>query len=243
MNSVQEAITKSRHQISYQTMGLSLLARNFTTLWLSAYRAGADFFILHHSDLGVCAPMGYPWVDLLVDRMYQLNAAALSVVSPIKSMAGHTSFGLDLQAGNHYTLRRTTVRELALLPEEFICKADLCDLYDLNMDATGAMIVNTGCLIIDLKRFDWAGMRWPGFQIKDELVWSPKGEPLAFTSPEDWEFSRWMHTRGLPYYATRQLLLNHAGTHVYQNAGRWGEISDSTPRQPSKERFSAGVSA
>jgi hypothetical protein len=241
MSSVQDAIARSQHKIAYQTMGLSLLARNFTTLWLNAYRAGYDFFLLHHTDLGVAGPPNQSWIDVLVDRLYQLNAAVVSVVSPIKSAAGHTSFGLDLEAGNHYTLRRVTVRELAMLPREFISKADLCELFGLTMQQTGAMIVNTGCMLMDLRRFDWCGMRWPGFQIKDELIWSPDGSAQAFTSPEDWEFSRWMHSRGIPFFATRELLLNHAGTHVFQNAGRWGELEDNTPKQVSKERFSAGV--
>ena len=147
--------------------------------------------------------------------------------------------GLDLEAGNPHTLRRLTVRELARMPTPFIARANMCEMFGVDPVTAGAMIINTGCLIIDLRRFDWAGMRWPGFQIKDELVWSPDGSGQAFTSPEDWQFSRWMHERNIPFFATRELILDHYGGHTYRNQGLYGEETDSTPRQPSIEMWEA----
>ena len=236
MQSIHEALLQSKHQITYQCIGLSLLARNFNSLWITAFERGADYFVLHHSDLGLQSPYpGVSWVDILVNRIRQLNAAALSVASPIKSPHGHFSMGLDLEAGNPYTLRRTTARELLQLPKQFICRADLCRLYKVDAKAAGAMIINTGGLIIDIKRVPWAGLRWPGFNIVDSIEWSLNGKPQAFTEPEDWFFSRWMHKHRLPFYATREVILHHNGGHTFTNQGFWGELHDSTPLQPSIE--------
>ncbi len=112
MHSVHEALT-SAHAVAYQAMGLSLLARNFNSLWINAFKRGYDYFVLHHSDLGVSSPYnGVSWLDVMIERMRQTGAAVMPVASPIKSQAGHYSLGLDLEAGNPYTLRRITQREL-----------------------------------------------------------------------------------------------------------------------------------
>lgn len=213
-------------------MGLSLLARNFNSLWIHAYQSGADYFILHHSDIGVESPYhGVCWLDVLIERMQQLNAAVLSIASPIKSKHGHFSMGLDLEAGNHYTLRRVTVRELATLPEMFICRPDICELFGVPERGSGAMIVNTGVWCMDLKRFPWFQMRWPGFNIKDSIEWSLNGVPAAYSESEDWMASRWLHEHGIPYFATRELHLHHHGCQVYPNYGLWGDAHDLGPTQ------------
>jgi hypothetical protein len=219
-------------------MGLSLLARNFNQLWINGFKQGADVFILHHSDILVESPYaGVSWVDLLVDRMYQLNAAILSVASPIKSKHGHFSMGIDLEAGNPYSLRRTTQRELLQLPRMFIGKYDICDLYGIPEKGTGPMVVNTGVWCMDLKRFPWFQLRWPGFHIVDSIEWSLDGVPQAFTEPEDWYNSRWLAKYKLPYFATREILLHHHGGHDYTNFEWWGDLHDNTPVQPSIEEW------
>lgn len=239
-SSIKEAERSSAHNISHQCIGLSLLALNFNSLWVTGYKTGADFFVLHHSDLGVHSPhAGRPWIDVLVDKMYQLSAAAISVASPIKSTAGHLSAGLQMVAGNPHTLRRLTVRELNLLPESFIARCHVCEAFGANPAAAGAMLVNTGLLIIDLRRFPWAGLRWPGFEIKDQIAWNLRGEPLPYTVPEDWAFSMWMHEHGLPYFMTRELQLVHAGHHTFKNHGIWGDAADFSQPKPSIAQWSA----
>jgi hypothetical protein len=236
MRSLHDCLFGSQHLISYQCMGLSLLARNFNSLWIQAYKRGADYFILHHADLAVSSPYpGVAWCDLLIDRMRSLNAAVMSVASPIKSKFGHFSMGLDMKAGNPYTLRRTTARELFLLPNLFVGRADLCDMYDVHPDAAGAFIVNTGCFIMDLKRFPWRQLQWPGFNIVDNIQWSLNGVPLAYTEPEDWNASRWLHRHEIPFFATKEVHLEHFGGKTYENQGLWGDLHDDTPMQPSME--------
>lgn len=237
MHSVHEAMT-SAHAVAYQAMGLSLLARNFNSLWISAFKRGYDFFVLHHSDIGVSSPYhDVSWLDVMIERMRQTGAAVMSVASPIKSPAGHYSLGLDLEAGNPYTLRRITQRELNFLPEMFICRADICDLFGVSTKEAGAMIVNTGVWCMDLKRFPWPQMRWPGFNIVDSIEWSLNGVPMAYTEPEDWYASRWLHKHKIPYYTTRELQLDHEGGFTYNNYGLWGDMHDLTPLQPSMEQW------
>lgn len=236
--SLELARQSKQHLISHKVVGLSLLAKNFNTLWIDAYRSNADFFLLHHSDLGVSTFDDHLcWLDILVERLIQLNAAVLSVVSPIKSMAGHLSMGLDLEAGNTHTLRRLTVRELQSLPKYVIGRIHLCELFGIDPRAAGAFIVNTGVLLMDLRRFPWAKLRWPGFQIIDSIEWSLDEQPLSFTEPEDWALSRWLYRHELPYYATRELILEHPGIYNYNNQGFWGEAHDSCPLQPSVEKW------
>jgi len=238
MRSVHSAVIGSRANVGYQAMGLSLLARNFSSLWVSAYKRGADYFILHHSDLGVESPYpGISWVDLLIDRMRLLNAAVISVASPIKSQFGHFSSGLLLKANNPYTLRRTTARELLHLPTEFISRVDLCRLYDVHPVSAGAMLINTGLMIIDLRRFPWAKIRWPGFNIVDSIQWSLNDVPCSYTIPEDWNFSQWLYEHHFPYYMTKELILDHHGGKTYYNQGLWGDLHDDTPVQPSIEEW------
>lgn len=239
MRSVHDAVFESQdHDVTFQCMGLSLLARNFNSLWSQAYRSGYDYFILHHSDLGVAAPRyGQSWVDLLIYRLRELNAAVLSVAAPIKSVRGHFSMGLDLKEGNPYTLRRVTARELFMLPDTFIARVDLCRIFGIHPDVAGAMIINTGLFCMDLRRFPWGQLRWPGFNIVDSIQWSLDGVPMAFTEPEDWFASRWMHKYELPFYATKELILDHHGHHVFYNQGLWGDPQDDTTLQPSMEQW------
>lgn len=239
MRSILDAVHSKAHRVTYQALGLSLLARNFNALWINAYRSGADVFILHHADLGAGTKDSSNWVDNIVDLMYRTGGAMMSVASPIKSPAGHFSMGLDLKAGNSHTLRRTTARELFCMPSPFITRGDLCEMYDIHSDAAGAMIVNTGLLAMDLRRYPWGKWRWPGFNIVDSIEWSVDDIPQAFTEPEDWFASRWLHKRNIPFYTTKDLVLDHHGGQTYWNQGLWGMPADNTPRQPSIEEWTS----
>lgn len=227
--------------VQFQLLGLSLLAKNFNMLFISAFTKGYDYFILHHSDLGVAGLLGDfqgSWVDLLVHRIDQLEAAALSVVIPIKSPAAHTSTALETVSGDPYSLRRLTIRESERCAEDFINRADLCELFNVSEDKAGALLINTGLMIMDLKNVDWAGLKWPGFTIEDTIEWNKSGKPSSYTIPEDWHFSRWMHYEtDLDYYATRELVVSHVGHHNFMNNGGWGDETDCPRQQPSIEDY------
>lgn len=225
-----------KHDVQFQLLGLSLLAKNFNTLFISAYTKGYDYFVLHHSDLGVAGLLGGfqgSWVDLLVHRMEQLEAAAMSAVIPIKSPAGHTSTALETVKDDPFSLRRLTIRESERCAEDYINRADLCELFGVEEDEAGALLINTGLLIMDLKNFDWAGHKWPGFEIIDSVEWNTKGQPASYTIPEDWQFSRWLHyNTDWDYYCTRELVICHIGYHNYMNNGGWGDDTDCPRQQP-----------
>lgn len=229
------------HDVQFQLLGLSLLAKNFNMLFISAFKRGYDYFILHHSDLGVAGVKGGfqgSWVDLLVHRMEQLEAAALSAVIPIKSPAGHTSTALETVNGDPYSLRRLTIRESERCAEDFINRADLCELFNVDEESAGALLINTGLMIMDLKNVDWAGLNWPGFNIQDTIEWNTKGQPDSYTIPEDWNFSRWLHYETeLEYFATRELVIAHVGVHNFMNEGGWGDETDCPRQQVSIEDY------
>jgi hypothetical protein len=223
--------------MNFQLLGLSLLAKNFNLLFISAVQKGYDYFILHHSDLGV---VGYvtkgkrtgSWTDLLVDRLEQYGLKALSSAVPIKSDNGITSSGILTSAGDPWSLRRTTVKELDRLPTEVVLRNDLCKMYELDSRKAGAVLINSGLLIMDIRDRGgiWREKRWTGFNIYDVIAWNMDGEPQSFTIPEDWGLSIWCHENDVPYGFTRELVIAHCGAKNYMNVGGWGDDTD-CPRQ------------
>jgi hypothetical protein len=213
-----------KHSIRFQIQGLSLLARNFNTLWASAWEKQADYLVMLHSDIGIRAPEGFSgsWLDAMVERIEESKAAVLSVVVPIKNQIGHTSTALQLEKGNSFKLRRVVIKDLPKLPMKWICRDDLCELYQVSPEVAGPLFVNTGCMIMNLKKFPWAKERWPGFEIRDILAWSLDGIPKPYTVPEDWKLSQWLFEKGWPYYATREFVVAHIGSTPYNNNGEWG---------------------
>jgi hypothetical protein len=231
------------HDVDIIPLGLSLLAKNFNLLWIRAYTSGYDYFILHHSDLGVVGNLsGYAgsWSDLLVERMEELKAAAMSAVIPLKGPDGLTSTAIELTKGDPYSLRRLTQTELQRCPVDFINRADLVEVMGINDQKAGALLVNTGCLIMNLRDFPWFERRWPGFSIEDKIAWNKSGRPDSYTIPEDWNMSRWFHYHGdgeFPYYATKELVIAHIGGRAFFNSEVWGKETDGPPGQCKLEDY------
>lgn len=231
VKTILSGASKDGHSVQYQIYGLSLLARCFNTLFCRAWEIGADYFIMLHADIAVRtrenAPAG--WIDIMVRRIKQLEASVLSYASPIKSAEGHLSAGMLLHAGNPYSLRRLTLRQLHKLPVYAISRDHVCSVMGLDPNTSGAMLVNTGLMIMDLRNHPWC--EWPGFEIKDRLVWGKKG-PKGFTVPEDWNMSYWLHEHGWPYYLSRELHIDHFGSLAYTTEREWGADKDVTPIEP-----------
>jgi hypothetical protein len=179
------------------------------------------------------------WLERLVTITRELQAAAVSVVVPIKTLEGMTSTGLDLNRKSGYTLRRVTVKELSQLPRDVITRLDVCQLFGLDPLVAGALLVNTGALCMNLRYYPWFEARWPGFYIDDRLVWNTKGVPEGRTAPEDWNFSRWLFNKEWRYYATSGIVSCHEGNHTYHNRGSWGMDSDTLPKQSSIKEYEA----
>ncbi len=232
------------HDVTVFPMGLSLLAKCFNLLWIKAYTNGYDYFVLHHSDLGVIGnQVGWEgtWLDLLVHRCQEWNAAAICPIIDIKSDTGLTSTAIETEAGNPYSLRRLTKKEMLRCPADFIEREDLCEVMGLDESKAGALLINTGCLIMDLKNFPWVEKRWPGFNIEDKVAWNTSGVPASYTIPEDWNMSRWFHynhREEFPYYATKQLIIAHLGQKAWlSDRADYGADFDDEGHQPSPEEY------
>ena len=246
--SVVEAIKHSKHNISDESIAISLLARCFNSLWKRAWESGVDYFILLHADVQVAAPRAtqpfprvkvevpgayFPnWVDLMVHRLREHELAVMSAAIPIKSSAGVLSSGVNLEPGNNYTLRRMTMQELKAIQIGTIDRETMCSAMGIDPETAGAMLINTGCLIMDMK-YPWDELKWEGFGIDDMIVWNKSGQPLQLTRPEDWKFSAWMDENKVPYAMTKELIILHAGAQMYTNFDVWGKPTDDGPRDPS----------
>lgn len=222
----------ANHEVQAQILGISLLAKNFNMLWINAYTRRFDVFILLHSDIGI-TDINSPWIDQLVDILLSTNSAVISVVSAIKNDDGVTSTALEMSKRSHHTLRRISIRELNKLPGIFY-KSDVCKLFGISEQEAGALLVNTGCMAMNL-HWPWFEKRWPGFRIDDKIVWSKSGEPKEFTTPEDWLNSRWMDENGFKYCATKLIRLEHYGIKPFPNYGEWGNEIDLNPETISPE--------
>lgn len=230
------------HKVEFQLLGLSLLAKNFNLLFCGAVRKGYDYFLLHHSDLGIIGAMGRlkgSWIDLMIERLNKFELAALAVSSPIKSDNGLTSAGIETVADDPWSLRRTTIKEQEHLPATLIERDDLCSLYSLDPNQAGAQLINTGCLLMDIRNGGgiWRDKKWPGFSIVDDIRWNTKGIPESFTVPEDWNMSSWMHKNNVPFACTRELLLCHVGSKNFMNHGNWGDEHDGPRQQMNADEY------
>lgn len=231
-------IRRSRHDVAVEPSGLSLLARNFNINWIKAFNGGFDYFVMLHADVAPI-PESECWVDRLVAVCARYKAAVVSEVLPIKSPEGTTSTGLITDATNPFSLRRLTTTEFGTLPDGFICREDLCDVFGVFQDVAGPLLINTGLMCIDLRAFDWAGLEFPGFGIDDEIFWNRIGAPQAYTQPEDWKLSFWLFEQGLPYYALKSVPALHCGFKPYHNREAFGLPTDNRGWQPSIEDYVA----
>lgn len=203
--------------IKERLQGYSLLCYNFSSLWGEAYIRNADYFLLFHSDIGLQLrppEKPYSWLAGMINTMKSEKLAALACVPVIKSMDGHTSTGLQLEKTNSFRIRRLTTSELVKLPMVF-GRDEVVKLFGADPDTAGALYINTGCLLFDLKNFPWAAARFPGFCVNTKIGWSRDGVPKTFTLPEDWGFSQWLTKQGWPYKCTREFIANHTGTHTW----------------------------
>jgi len=220
--------------VRYQISILSLLARNFNHLFCNAYKAKFDYIIYVHSDLGVESAPGHLWVETMLQAMEAYKFAALSQVVPIKSDLGVTTTALQLKKDNKHGLRRLTVKELGE-HTGVITRSDLCTVFKVSPDDAGALLINTGLLCMDLQNFDWT--QWNGFSIYDQILWNKSGTPKAFTIPEDWRLSQFLHEYKWPYGAINCLEVNHDGQRFYNNREDYGEEHDQTAIQPSEKFY------
>jgi hypothetical protein len=193
----------------------SLLCHSFNLLWATALEwqaAGViDYFLLHHDDVEVTT---HGWLDLMVAEMRRVGAAVLSAVVAIKDDRGETSTAVE--TGDPWRPRKLTLRECWGLPGTFCAKDTPWPGLPL--------LVNTGLMLVDLARPEFRE-RSPSdpdglffhFNIGDRILVLPEGRYKAQVRPEDWNFSRLCHARGLPVYATHKVRCVHHGDRGHSN--------------------------
>lgn len=149
------------------------------------------------------------WVNKLIAQLLKYHADVVSVVVPVKNVFGLTSTAVDgyTTGGN---LRRLCMREVVELPETF-------SAADLKTER--ALLVNTGCWICDFTK-PW--VENVCFTVQDVVAKGTDGKWRAGVVPEDWNFSRDLHSWGCRVFATRAVKVAHRGTGEWGNQTPWG---------------------
>lgn len=224
VKAIQLASSTSGHDIALAMQGLSLLARNFNHLFVSAVERNFDYMCILHGDIGVQAKPGLSWLDRLLQALLDEDLAALSAVVPLKHEAGFTSTALVVDKTNPYGIRRLTVTEMDGLPP-ILSRDIVANIMGLDATKAGPLLINTGCLMLDVGAF--ADKNFPGFCITDSLAWTKGGKPKCFTIPEDWGMSHWMYDTGLPYAAAHKIIdVSHFGGAAYTTSKIYGVPHD-----------------
>jgi len=195
------------------TCSTSLLGKTFNIPWAQALDMRAHYFAMLHADM---VPSQF-WLDTLLAEMDRVGADVISAVASIKDASGYTSTGVSLP-DDDFDYRRLTKVEIARLPETFSIEDVPEEIRDGGRDC---LLVNTGCMVIDLRQPCWretdsAGrlnFRWT---VGDRITYCPERQRhIVEVSPEDWAMSRFAHRAGLRVFATTKVKTNHWGRHAY----------------------------
>ncbi len=146
-----------------------------------------------HADV---VPVQENWLDMMLVLMEHLKVDVLSVTQAIKGTAD-CSVALD---------EEERPRRLPLAD----CQGTLT-----SADHEHSLLINTGLMLVDLKA-DWIE-DFPGFTIDDWIEESESGEFIPRVMPEDWNFSRWMNDREIPFATTSLVECQHIGPFGYSN--------------------------
>lgn len=206
----------------YHIAGSSLLQHTFNVPFAAALENRGDKSITHFAMLHADIKPDPFWLDVLLDELQASEADVLSAVVPIKDDRGLSSTGLDL-AGPLQMVRRLSMSEIQALPETF--GASDCGHPGV------PLLVNTGCWVARIREapeappVPWAD-EFPGFRIDSAIEKKADGKRSCRIEPEDWNFSRYLHTAGALVLATRKLHLQHIGQQAFDNQQAWGQATD-----------------
>jgi hypothetical protein len=194
----------------------SILCHNFNLALQEAFEARLtqpiDYVAYLHADI---MPLDSMWLQIGVDELRRTGADAIAAVAPIKTNAGETSTAIDSADGSDPYLieRKLTMQEVCQLPATF-------DAADCGFPHR-RLLINTGCLIIDFRK-PWLEDDSFCFETMTRIRRNEAGKRIAEVVPEDWLFSRFVHSRGGRVLATRKIPLEHIGTARYPNTHAWG---------------------
>jgi hypothetical protein len=206
--------------------GGSLLTSNFNRAWCAALNARAKHGITHFAMLHADIAAEPGWLDTLLREMELYRADVVSAVVPLKTEHGVTSTAIGTP--NPFVQRRLTMHEVMRLPATF-GERDTASHFGFASGNSGPLLVNTGCLLADLRK-PWAHevdadgrLKWC-FRFENEIRLNREtGEYVSFVASEDWLFSHHLADVGAKVYATRKVKAEHIGSHNYPNHCEWGE--------------------
>lgn len=172
----------------------------FNTLWglaLDARDNGmADYLAMQHDDI---EPESW-WVNTFIDEMRTRNAAVISAhVACRDHKRGRVSTAIGIESDSWDGAKCLTFDDLAKLPKTFGPK-QACKPGQV-------LLINTGLMVIDLRRPEWDEWIWP----QDCRFKRHEGRRVNQLRTEDWEFSRFMHSRGIRYLCTSKIETRHWG--------------------------------
>ncbi len=199
----------------------SLLAANFNRLWCHALNLvhrgeRVDYFAMLHGDIG---PERF-WLDKLIDELEENELDVLGVVVPIKDRRGMTSLALSREDTPWRVHAKLSMHDVYSLPETFTSE-----------DCGRPLLLNTGCWVVKWNQ-EWCNK--VHFEIRDRIVFRTDLDCYENeTIPEDWGFSRQLHSIGEPggeteglrplrIGATRKIGLEHTGEMKFVNDHAWG---------------------
>jgi hypothetical protein len=217
VRSLYRTASQKRHTFC-NSIQMSLLCMAFNSLWCGALnrrKEGVKYFAMIHSDI-VPEPW---WLDTLIDELEAHNADVVSAVVPIKNDEGVTSTAIDDPENPFCPMARLTVKQTLNLPKTFSAK-------DVGFPDR-ALLVNTGLFVC---RFDQPWVEKIHFNIKDRIVVDKDGTFWPEVEPEDWGFSKQLHSLRRKVMATTAVRLSHVGNFGYGNAHAWGMEVD--PNHP-----------
>ncbi len=139
------------------------------------------------------------WIDDLYAIQQQRSAVLVSAIVEIKS---HERLDVSCGAARRddpYERRRFTLDELAALPVTF---------GNEHLPPEEFLLINTGLWIADIRSPVWDDFV---FTQSGRFGRNEAGERVWQLLPEDWELSRWLTERNLPYLATRAVKPKHHG--------------------------------
>lgn len=201
-----------KHTVNAQIGTLSLLPRNFNTLYCQALnlrKEGVTHFALLHADI-LASPF---WIDTMIDLLEKHEAGVISAIVPIKNQNGFTSTAIDEnpkgKIGEDYyhehRPRRLTLKEVYKMDPTFTDER---------------ILLNTGCMVIDIRQ-PWATEI--SFRFDDHIVYDDKKDQyVAIGMSEDWIMSRQLRRLGVKQLATREVMVSHLGRFSFSNGSAWG---------------------
>ena len=168
-----------------------------------------------HSD--IAADKG--WVDILAEEMCLKRVAVISAVVTIKDPDDDrtsTAIGVrgqDWEYGGYVRLRQEPSMPRTFTSDD-ICKDDGSEL----------MLINTGCMLIDLSWDFWDDCDGEGnpfyFKVYNRMLKNADGHRWVQFNPEDWLMSRALDARNIPYAATWKVKTRHIGSKGWENRGQ-----------------------